>query len=43
VESTFERARQVCAQARERIEPFVDCEAKRAMQALADFVVDRRH
>ena len=43
VESTFERARQVCAHARARIEPFVDCEAKRAMQALADFVVERRH
>ena len=43
VESTFERARQVVAQARARIEPFVDCEAKRAMQALADFVVERTH
>jgi len=43
VESTFERARQVVAQARARIEPFVDCEAKRAMLALADFVVERSH
>jgi octaprenyl-diphosphate synthase len=43
VETTFERARQLCAQARARIEPFVDCEAKRAMLALADFVVDRQH
>jgi octaprenyl-diphosphate synthase len=43
VESTFERARQVCAHAKARIEPFVDCEAKRAMQALAEFVVERRH
>jgi len=43
VESTFERARQVVAQARARIEPFVDCEAKGAMQALAEFVVERSH
>jgi octaprenyl-diphosphate synthase len=41
VQSALARAQQLCSQARERIEPFVDCEAKQAMLALADFVVDR--
>ena len=37
------RAPGLRARASARIEPFVDCEAKRAMQALAEFVVERRH
>ena len=41
VESALSRAQQLGAQARAQIEPFVDCEAKHAMLALADFVVGR--
>jgi octaprenyl-diphosphate synthase len=40
-ETALARATQLCANARARIEPFVDCEAKRAMLALADFIVER--
>jgi octaprenyl-diphosphate synthase len=42
VETSLARAQQLCAQARERIEPFVDCEAKSAMLDLADFIAQRQ-
>lgn len=42
VESTIEAAAQRSADARARIAPFVDGEAKRALFAIADFVVRRR-
>ncbi len=42
VESALARAEQLGSQARSQIEPFVDCEAKHAMLALADFVVGRQ-
>ncbi len=42
VEVTLERAAERAAEARARIEPFVDCEAKRALCELAEFVVARR-
>ncbi len=41
VESTLSRAQQLGSLARAQIEPFVDCEAKQAMLAFADFVVGR--
>ncbi len=42
VEVTFERAVERAAEARVRVEPFVDCEAKRALCELTEFVVARR-
>ena len=43
VQVTMERARACVAEARGKIEPFLDGEAKEALIALAEFVVSRRH
>ena len=43
VELTIERARSHAARARSRIEPFAECDAKRALCDLATFVVSRTH
>ncbi len=42
VEITLQRADQCAFEARAHIEPFVDCEAKEALNALTHFVVRRR-
>jgi len=42
IEATLARARDCALRAGERIEPFVDCEAKRSLLDLAEFVVRRR-
>lgn len=42
IESTLQRAEERAAEARSCIGPFVDCEAKRALEALTHFVVRRK-
>ena len=41
VEITLARARQRAAEARAKIEPFVDCQAKQTLLELTEFVVQR--